>query len=1334
MDGWCLSLIYGDFIRNCNLLNRGEEVNVQVNGTFAEYVKWLQTQDKEVGMEYYRGLLEGYENVAEIPSLGEDVSQEDIMQTAEFSLEKEQYDQIERYCKENDVTVNSVVETAIGILLQKYTRSKDAVYGKIVSGRNAEIKGIEGAVGLFINAIPVRANAEEHETCEALMKAVQRQNVEGTSYHYMPLVEIQSASGVGDGLIKVLFAFENYYIQEIDENDAKSLTFNLLSAREEQNYDMSFAAYIDDTLNISAEYRSRLYSAKEIKRILERLETTILQLVKTPQKKICDVNILTEEEKELVLREFNDTAADYPREKTVVDLFEEQVAKDPDRIALVFEDAEMTYGELNAKANQLARKLRGLGVQANDYVVLMANSSLEMIVGIYGILKSGAAYVPVDPNYPAERITFILEDCCPKCIVTAQAEVSVETEIPVMDITVLSKFAEATENLETVCRPEDQAYVIYTSGTTGQPKGVMIEHRSLNWYIRQFCETFNINEETVHLQHTYIGFDASVEEIYGALMQGGKMVIMARSSGIDLDQMLSLIETKGINLIGCVPVVANGLNAAGLKFTGQMLVGGAAVSYQQVDKLIANGAEVYNAYGPTEATVSVTYYRVDESCAQLTTVPIGRPVTNTQIYIMDGMNPCGIGVPGELCIAGDGVARGYLNRPELTAEKFIKNPFGEGRMYRSGDLARWLPDGNIEFMGRIDDQVKIRGFRIELGEIENVIRGSEGIKDAAVIVRSDDSGEKAIYAYMVSDEQIDLAELRKELRKKLPEYMIPAGMMQLEKLPLTPNGKLNKRALPEIEGTSVERIIKEPRTNLEKGVHKVFCEVLKTENISIDDNFFEVGGHSLRAVRLVNLLEELSGVRLKVKDIFDLKTVEDISAAIAQRDGSGYEAIPKAEEKESYIASPAQRRMYLVTQQEEDGITYNMPETFKAEKKLDIDRLTAALKVLVNRHEVLRTSFFMEGEEIRQRIEDIDFEPEVEEDLTGKTDEEIVDAFIRPFDLSKAPLFRAKIVDRGEYQLLLFDIHHIISDGGTDGILTSELIRLYKGETLPAVEKQYKDYSEWLATKDLSKQKEYWLNRFSDEIPVLDLPTDYAREQNMSHSGDFAERVSEEGLRNKVAAMARNLGTTEYSVLLSAFMILLARYTDEDESINVGTPFAGRNHPDLENMAGMFVNTIVLSGLPAEEKTVKDFIREIGDMFLQAVENQDYPFEELVDELGIQKDTARNPLFDVMFVLQNNEDSFDELEKAALAPILSDHRISKFDITLNVVAIENEYVFGMEYCDRLFKPYFIKGLLAGYEKTLCEVIDNIETCIEDIDTISDEEQEQILKQFSYAGD
>lgn len=890
VDGWCLPLLFGDFIRYYEMLQSGknkEEIKEEIDkekediGKYSEYITWLEKQDKVLALEYWRNELNGYEGISNIEPIEKAEAINEAVRVMEFQINKRTTERLQEYAKKNRITMNIIAETTWGIVLQWYNNTNDVVFGKVVSGRNADVSGIDKIVGLFINTIPCRVNSRRGMSVNELLKEMQRKNNEGINYSYTSLTDIQEETEQRQDLIKTLFAYENYYISEESQKNLTSVKME--NTREETNYEMNITAFIfENHLRIRVTYDPKKYSIRDIEILSKRITRILEQIAEKPNALIEELEIVTEEECGLILGDFNDTNVNYPRDKTIVELFEEQVWRTPDNTAMVCEDEEVTYREFNAKANQLARRLREFGVEPDDFVAIIAKRSIEMIVGIYGVIKAGGAYVPINPTYPDERIQYMLGDCKPKVLLLYQAEI--ETEIPIINLADSRIFTGESKNLKRVNKPEDLVYCIYTSGTTGNPKGVLIENKSLNNYLQYARINYLDNKINIPFFTDY-SFDLTGTSLFLSTLYGGKLQILDNESDMNPEKVLSntdysLVKMTPTHLGMCVGAQKK-VRMTTLK---SIIVGGenfkSSIAYG-IWENYGEHIEIHNEYGPTEATIGCCDY----VCSQLDKdlfVPIGRPISNTQIYIMNENKLCGIGIPGELCIAGEGLARGYLNQPELTSKKFVKNPFGEGRMYRSGDLAKWTVNGNLEYLGRIDEQIKIRGFRVELGEVESRLREIEGINDTAVIVQEDGNGDKVIYGYVVSNKAICINELREKLSKTLPDYMMPAYLTQIEKLPVTRNGKLDRKALTEKEIKSDKEYI-EPQNKVQTMLCCAFEKVLGIDKVGTKDNFFDLGGHSLRAIRLeVELKKTYSNIT--IRDIYEYPTVERLSHYILTGD------------------------------------------------------------------------------------------------------------------------------------------------------------------------------------------------------------------------------------------------------------------------------------------------------------------------------------------------------------------------------------------------------------------------------------------------------------------
>lgn len=1341
MDGWCLSLIYGDFIGFYKILLSGKDYETlkeevirirNMSPRYGDYIKWLDRQDEDEAMRYWKEILRDYETEAVIKPVEEAIQTEVQSAELEHILDAKKTTMVKELSAQLGVTLSHIVEGAWGLLLQRYSNSRDVVFGKVVSGRNANIPGIEQMVGLFINTVPERIKQEEGMSVADFLKKVRTQAVESERYEYAPLVEIQADSRMGNKLINTLYVFENYFAGENDADQGEQELFiQIEDAREQTNYDLSLSASIGQGLSLKMMYNPQVFTKHETKLLLEKLQFILEQFAGNPDMLLDDISAITEEEKQKILETFNETSYAISKELTMSEMFEEQVEIVGDKIAVVDGEKKISYTQLNSIANQIANRLVKEKIGSGDYVAILMNRSVEMIAALLGVLKSGAAYVPIDPEYPEERIQYMLEDCKATAILSIGKHTLQKENTLCIDLTDLSLTDECSENLTKKPKTTDLAYLIYTSGTTGRPKGVMVEHGGVVDLREYFWKEQGITEEDRTIQFASMAFDAMVSELCMSIFSGGTLYIVPDEARMDTTCFADFIAEAGITAMVLPPQFVS--NVQFKKPVRTIITAGSESNPELVEKL-SKICHYSNDYGPTECTVCATHWGYLADGKERKQVPIGKPILNKHVYILYQNTLCGYGMPGELCISGKGIARGYLNQEELTQKKFVENPFGEGKLYRTGDLAMWLPDGNILFLGRIDEQVKIRGFRIELQEIENVIRGQQEVKSVAVVAIADAKGEKQIAAYVVGHKEgLDLEKLKGKIRRKLPDYMMPTYMMEIAEIPVTINGKLDKHALPEVNQISDQEYVA-PRDEVEKIIAEIFASILERETVSIKDNFFHIGGHSLRAARVVNQIEAELSIKILLKELFANPTIEELSDYIKSRETSGENEIPQAPVLPRYRMSSMQRRLFMINQMEPNQIIYNMPSSIELEGDFSKEKVQKVFADLVERHEALRTSFVMEEGEFYQCIQEhVETEIEYEDfaDVEVWNKEEEYKKFIRPFVLDKAPLMRMKLIHMGNQKFLFFmDMHHIIGDGMTMNILKEEFGALYNGATLEPLRVQYKDYSEWEAKRDLTNQKEYWINQFSDEVPVLDMKTDFPRPKIQSYCGHVVSKSTGKKLRQDAVDFCKTHKVTEYMFLISALMILLGKYSRQEDII-IGAPVSGRVHRDTEHMAGVFVNTLALRGKPERSKTAAQFLEEIKNCCLSGFENQEFAFDELVEAIEINQDISRNPLFDIMFVLQNNEQvNVDLSDVRGVGKVESEYTISKFDLTVNANSSENGYNFMFEYNTDLYKEETIEHMAQHYIELLQHIIENDLVQLGDLEAIDEFEKVLVTEQFN----
>lgn len=1070
-----------------------------------------------------------------------------------------------------------------------------------------------------------------------------------------------------------------------------------------------------------------------------------------------ELPMISEAERRQLLVEWNDSQRDYPKNKCIHELFEAQAEKTPGAVAVLFDGKQLTYRELNTRANQLAHYLRVLEVGPEILVGVCLERSLEMIIGILGILKAGGTYVPLDPAYPKERLAFMLEDAHLSVLLTQQSLVAklpqYHGRLVCMDANRPMIDCSSGENPAREVTAENLAYVIYTSGSTGVPKGVAIEHHSAVTLLHWAMDVFSPEKTKGVLASTSICFDLSVFEMFLPLSHGGKVILVENALHLS-----TLDAAADVTLINTVPsAVAELLRSSELpRSVGTICLAGEPLSPRLVEQIYEQGTvrQVFDLYGPSEDTTYSTF-ALRHSTGPAT---IGRPIANTQVYILDHrMQPVSIGVAGELFIGGDGLARGYRNRPGATAEKFLPNPFSDEpgrRLYRTGDSARYLPDGNIEFLGRIDNQVKIRGFRIELGEIETVLEQHSGVGQAVVLARGDTSSDKQLVAYVVPSQALSpsTTELRDFVTSKLPFFMVPSAFVSLEALPLTPNGKIDRRALPAPDRVRPETVTFVPfRNPIEEVVAGIWSEVLKLERIGVHDNFFELGGHSLLATRVISRLRRAFRRDFPLRLLFEAPTIASLAALIETtgRNECDSQLVPPLRpiSRQGHLPlSFAQQRLWVLDRLEPGNPTYNMPVAVRLTGTLDIPALDQSLNEIVRRHEALRTTFAMvDGEPIQviassltitMSVVDLQELPPDKRELRAR--QMMTEEAKTPFDLAQGPLLRSALIRLGsQHHILLVTMHHIVSDGWSMGVFFHDLSVLYQAysagakSSLPELPIQYKDFAlwqrQWLQGEALTTQLAYWKQQL-DAVPVLELPTDHPRSPAQTYRGARHSLVLSKALSDALTKLGHQENVTLFMTLLAAFQILLQRYTGQSD-ITVGSPIAGRHQIEVEGLIGFFLNSLVLRTELSDNPSFPDLLARVRQVALDAYTHQDLPFEKLLEELRPDRDLSRTPLFQVFFnMLEFGEDKALNLPGVTAELLEFDEPASNFDLTLYAGDRDGAVWFSLVYNPDLFESATISRLLDHYHTLLEAITANSQQRISSLPLLSEAERNQLRAQ------
>jgi amino acid adenylation domain-containing protein len=1286
---------------------------------------------------------------------------------------------------EQDVTLYMLLLAVCNILFSKLSGQENIAIGSPIAGRVHV--DLDNVLGMFLNIVCLRNKPAGDKRFSQFLMEVKESAVdafENQDYQYDELVEkVVSVRNTGSNpLFDVMFVLQN---MEMPEIEIPGLTVTRdVGENQSSKFDITLFCEEKETLLFKLEYRTRLFKEKTIRRFIRYVKKIISDILNNNDIKIWEIEIISEREKNQVLVEFNDTRAEYPRDKVIHGLFEEQVEKTPGRIALVGsrqyavgkenktnEAVQLSYGELNHMSNQLAWVLREKGVIPNTIVAIMADRSIEMIIGVIGIIKSGGAYLPLDPTYPEERIGFMLAESQTPLLVTTRAlskKIIFENEKEMIYLDTQDKDKDAVKEGNTNLSSQPQlesskvplnlspgnlAYVIYTSGSTGQPKGMLIEHKNVVRLISNDKFQFDFNADDIWTLFHSICFDFSVWEMYGALLYGGKLVIIPKMVSRDPDRYLAVLENEKVTVLNQTPsafyhLSEKALNTKKRKLNLRYIIfGGEALTLIKLKEWKEKypNTRLINMYGITETTVHVTFKEIEDKDIESNISNIGIPIPTLSAYVMDRyLKLVPLGVRGELYVGGEGVGRGYLNRPELSKEKFVDSTYIPGqRLYRSGDLGRFTANGEMEYLGRIDHQVKIRGFRIELGEIESQLLNHDGIKEVVVAVGNDQNGDNYLCAYLVTNQKppFGIVELREYLSRRLPDYMIPSYFVEMEKIPLTPNGKIDRKALPAPKVKRESEYIA-PRNSIEKKLVEIWSQVLGSQGtpagnrlIGINDNFFQLGGHSLKAANLISKLHKTFNVKVPLAVMFIKPTVRELSLYIEAGERDEYISIESAEKKEYYPLSSAQKRLYLLHQLDLESTAYNLPTAVIPDFALEKVKLEDTFRKLIHRHESLRTSFHMVGDEPVQKIhQEVEFEIDYY-DLTAKKREDtrseneihhssfIIHHFVRPFDVSRAPLLRVGLIKEEEQKcILMVDMYHIVSDGISMNVLEREFMGLYSGEALPSLRIQYKDFSEWqnqlFHSREIKKQEDYWLKQFEKKFSVLNLPMDYPRPEIQSTEGDNIRFELNLEDSEALKAMASKEEVTLYIVLLAIFNVFLSKICYQ-EDIVVGSVTAGRTHADLDQIIGSFVNIMPMRNYPLGEKEFIEFLREVKESTIKAFENQDYRFEELVAKVAGKRDLSRHPIYDVDFTFQNMQQSPLDIPEPLFAS-----EITRSHIDLNLMGWETrrKIIFSLEYCKKLFKQKTIERFISNFKAIISDIIKNPRKKIKEIDLISEDER------------
>ncbi|MFE9046490.1 non-ribosomal peptide synthase/polyketide synthase [Streptomyces sp. NPDC007818] len=1388
-DGWSIPVLARDLSRAYGArCGGGVPVWVPLPVQYADYTLWQREflgSEEDPGSVVSRQLGYWKERLAELPEeleLPADRPRPAVASfrggTVEFTVEQETAEQLGRIAREHRASLFMVVQAALAVLLTRLGAGTDVPVGTPVAGRTDD--ALDDLVGFFVNTLVLRTDTSGDPTFAELLARVRETDL--TAYAHQdipferlvealnpprsaarhPLFQVTLAMGLGDGSsASDALSLTGLTVDGVAVADATAkvdLGFHLQDLR---------GAQTPGGLLGALEYSTDLFDRTTALTVVRRFARLLDAVAAAPLSPIGELDVMDPGERHRLLVEWNDTA-DATRPRTLPALFEEQVARTPLAVAVESGDLRLSYQELNARANRLAHHLIGRGIGPESLVALAVERSEQWIVAMLAVLKAGAAYLPLDPSYPPDRLTSMLRDARPALVLTQRATAGAAAGAPnpehclsLDDAETLAALAEAAAtdpadaDRTTPLRVDHPAYVIYTSGSTGRPKGVVVPHTGIAAVMGEHVRRAGLGVGGRALQVLSPNFDAAVADMTQTLLSGATLVLVPLGERPTGDELAELIEAGRISHIMLPPPVLATVPAERVPTLRTVITGGEAFTAELAQRWTEDGRRVIDAYGPTETTITAT---MSEPLTPGQRPHIGGPISGTRVYVLDGaLRPVPVGVAGELYVAGDGLARGYLGRAGLTGERFVADPFGPagGRMYRTGDVVRWNAGGWLEFVGRVDDQVKVRGFRIELGEVESVLGAVPGVARCAVVVREDRPGDRRLVAYVVPGEvPASTAELRARVAAAVPEYMVPSAFVVLDALPLTPNGKLDRKALPapSVEAGEGSRAPRDPREEILCGL---FAEVLGVERVGIDDDFFALGGHSLLATRLVGRVRSVLDAELTIRELFDAPTVAGIATTLDRTD-QGRPPLQRAPSRPDRLPlSFGQRRLWFANRVEGAGEAYNLPFALRLSGELDVVALRAALGDVVERHEVLRTVFGEDEDGPYQVVRagvgvELVVEEVGEEALEGRLGEEAR----RGFDLAVESPVRASLFGVGEGRwVLLLVMYHIAADGWSIPVLARDLSRAYGarcGGGVPVwvpLPVQYADYTLWqrefLGSEEdpgsvVSRQLGYWKERLAELPEELELPADRPRPAVASFRGGTVEFTVEQETAERLTAFARRHRASTFMVLHAAVAALLSRL-GAGTDIPVGTAIAGRGDDALDDMVGFFVNTLVLRTDLSGRPTFAELLARVRETDLAAFAHEDIPFERLVDVISPQRSLARHPLFQVMLSFAGADTTGGasaDLPGLTAAPHPVGTASTSFDLLFGFGERRDEHGGAaglsalLEYSADLFDAGTARSLVARFQRLLAAVLADPDRPLDQIDVLDPHERHELVEEWN----
>ncbi|MEP0264571.1 amino acid adenylation domain-containing protein [Dokdonia sp.] len=1332
LDAWSINILVDEFI---DIYTATEGNNIALppaSNLYKKYIALLSKMNESESREYWNNYLKKYDVINYFTGV-ERGERGKASEKIQFALDESQTTRLNKISTEYNVTLGTLVQCLWAVLLSRFNDVNDTVFGCVVSGRNFFDVDFTKTVGLFINTVPRRITLDYKEEFEQLCKRVHNENLHGDSHHSLPLTEILKAVGKGKNIFDHILVFQN-----APASSYGSFDFELVSPDQLSVYNFTLTIFADKCLKFDFAFDKNAIKSERIEYLADSFKNLFEEVIQTKNIKIRELEAFSQNEKIKLLGNSEGPSKDIPR-SSVSDLIYDSFRHNASEVAIVYKDRKLTYNELEHEVDQLASFLiQEFKVQKGQTVATLLPRSIEFIVAALAIMRCGGVLVPIDPNYPSRRVDHILSLSRSKLAVSSKSmkktTFSGITQCLIEDVKPI-----ANVEINPGLVHDDPVYVIFTSGSTGNPKGVEVRNKSfvnyLTWANTYYFENRRGNNFAFF---TSLSFDLTMTSIFTTLLRGDEIVIFDEQEDIS-EIVRQVFESKSdIDAVKMTPSHVNILGYLSLKSTtvSTAIIGGEELKMEQINilKELNPNMNIYNEYGPTEATIGCSVAKIENYGDAIS---IGKPIDNTCLYILDvngNLQPKG--ARGELHIGGACLSNGYLNDEVSTRDKFVSIKIdGQNRLlYKSGDMAYWNNQDELILLGRIDEQIKINGYRVELSEIEHHLNKMVSV-DQGIVKVINKNGQPQLCAFYTSPKSaLDELRIKSYLKRRLPDYMLPIHYKLLAKFPLTTNGKIDRDEL-QLDDVGKHEIIL-PTTEMEQRIFDIWTNVLQKQEVAInaDSDFFTLDSNSLTVIKLLIKLNDAVNENIKISDLYEHNTIQKQAIYFEQLNGKGNSTFVKSEKKEFYDQSHAQKRLFILNQLNKNDLSYNVSASFEILGNLDNERIESAFNTLLNRHEVFRSSFLNINETLVQKVHDegllrIEYFDSKKTPLTT-----IKKEFFRPFDLSNPPLMRVAIVKNNPQQnTMILDMHHIICDGVSIDVFVQDFLCAYSNEEQPKLEFQYKEYAEWqnYITQSQSYQNsgKYWKELFKGYVPLDSLPIDAKRPLVKTNNGRLKTyNISKQKL-DQFRNIAKELDVSLFTLLLTCVSVFIGKLSNLEEVV-LATSVSGRNRSELNDMIGMFVNTLAIRTFPENKKKFSELVMETKSQMVLSMEHQDYSFENIISNLELEFDTSRTPLFDIMFVLQEEWEKNFELPGVVLKPVKIDKKVAKFDLTIECIPREDRLEFNLEYNTDIFKETTIDRYFGYLENVLDAISENPNKRCSDVQLLSKKDQHKILFEFN----